>query len=112
MESLQAAIDWILGIVIILFVPALVWVAVIVGLISIVRDKAHREEIAFPEPSLPRVCTRVCGEHRSDRSSVRPAGRDPPEWATPAPHFGLKYQSESKDLRKTQAIHLEKELKP
>ncbi len=48
MESLQVAVDWILRIVITLFVPALVWVAVIVGLISIVRDKVHKEEVTLP----------------------------------------------------------------
>ena len=51
MESLQVAMDWIWGLGIILLVPAAVWVAVILGLVSIVRDKVRKEETTLPEPN-------------------------------------------------------------
>ena len=76
MESLQVAVDWILRIVIILFVPALVWVAVIVGLISIVQDKVHKEEVILHESGHTGVCTQVCDGHRSHSSGVQSAARD------------------------------------
>ncbi len=76
MESLQVAVDWILGIVITLFVPALVWVAVIVGVISIVQDKVHREDSTFPSSGHASVCGRVCSGHRSDRFGAQAAAKE------------------------------------
>jgi|GEM_PF-4850776 len=112
MESLEVAANWILQIVIVLFVPALVWVAVIVGLISIVRDKVRKEETALSGLRRPATCCRVQGEHKIGRPGAQVAAKDRPEWAIQPRIFALTGQSGPIDAGITQAIQSEKELKP
>jgi hypothetical protein len=53
MESLQVAVALVLGVVVILFVPALVWATVIAGLVQIVKEKAweRRRSAEWPPPA-------------------------------------------------------------
>jgi hypothetical protein len=70
MEAVQMVINWGWGILVQLFVPALVWAVMIVGLIRIVKDreKAERptvwdemdEEITEGLLYEPTACTLVC----------------------------------------------------
>lgn len=112
MESLQVAVDWILRLGIILLVPAAVWVAVILGLILIVRDKVHKEETALPEPSHPKTYTWVCSGRRSGRSDIQVAPGERPGPVAREQAAGMTCQSNPNDQRTAQAIHSEKELRP
>lgn len=111
MEAPYVAVDWILQNLTILIIPALVWVAVIVGLISIVQDKVHREETTLPKPGQASLCGRLCSAHRSDKYSIQTVVRERADWADQVRVFAVPYPSESKEPTISHAIHSEKEFK-
>ena len=51
MENIEGMVALVIGIVIVLFVPALVWATVISGLIQIVRDKIQETRPTQVEPT-------------------------------------------------------------
>jgi hypothetical protein len=51
MGSMEGIVALVIGIAVVLFVPALVWATVIAGLIQIVRDKIRETRPAQIEPA-------------------------------------------------------------
>ena len=56
MGGIEGIVALVIGIAVVLFVPALVWAAVIAGLIQIVREKVREMR---PRPEWPELPTRV-----------------------------------------------------
>jgi hypothetical protein len=53
MGGIEGIVALVVGIAVILFVPALVWATVIAGLIQIVREKAREMRPRSERPPLP-----------------------------------------------------------
>ena len=53
MGDIQGIVALVIGIAVVLFVPALVWATVIAGLIQIVREKARAKRSRPERPPLP-----------------------------------------------------------
>ena len=53
MGSIEGIVALVVGIVVVLFVPALVWATVIAGLIQIVRKKVQEKRFLRERPPLP-----------------------------------------------------------
>ena len=53
MGSIEGIVALVVGIVVVLFVPALVWATVIAGLIQIVRKKVREKRFLLARPPLP-----------------------------------------------------------
>lgn len=53
MGSIEGIVALVVGIVVVLFVPALVWATVIAGLIQIVRKKVREKRFLRERPPLP-----------------------------------------------------------
>jgi hypothetical protein len=53
MGGIEGIVALVVGIAVILFVPALVWATVIAGLIQIVREKAREMQSQPKRPPLP-----------------------------------------------------------
>ena len=53
MGSIEGIVALVVGIVVVLFVPALVWATVIAGLIQIVRKKVREKRFLRKRPPLP-----------------------------------------------------------
>jgi len=56
MGGIEGIVALVVGIAVVLFVPALVWATVIAGLIQIVREKVRKMR---PRPERPELPTRV-----------------------------------------------------
>jgi len=50
MGGIEGTVALVIGIAVVLFVPALVWATVIAGLVQIVRDKIRETRLAQTEP--------------------------------------------------------------
>ena len=53
MGSIEGTVALVIGIAVVLFVPALVWTTVIAGLIQIVREKVQEKSSREERPPLP-----------------------------------------------------------
>jgi hypothetical protein len=53
MGGIEGIIALVIGIAVVLFVPALVWATVIAGLIQIVREKVRKMRLRPERPQLP-----------------------------------------------------------
>jgi len=53
MGSIEGTVALVIGIAVVLFVPALVWATVIAGLIRIVREKVQEKSSRKERPPLP-----------------------------------------------------------
>jgi len=56
MGGIEGIVALVIGITVVLFVPALVWATVIAGLIQVVREKVRESR---PRPKRPPLPTRV-----------------------------------------------------